>query len=581
MSHDIHRMRATARTRRSLGSRLRRARTPLAVASVVILIGSGCGARLSASQMAALNGSDQVGAGAGTATGGSSVGSGSVGASTGSGTSGSSGSSGSTGTASSAAGSAGSGATAGTGSSSGSSGSTAAGAVAGAQGTGTGTGTGTASPGSSGSPGGSSNTPAGGASATATGGGSGAATSSGGQTVSQAGNPLAGVGGHMCASGAPGSGPGVTSSTITVGNIATVNGPVPGLFAGARYGAEAVAAYIDSIGGICGRKLVVNAADDQFDQATDQNDASSMANSVLAFMGSFSLQDAGIPAGAPNVPDVGESLAGARFNGPMNFSPQPEPPGYHIGEYEYLKSDPKYAAATQHMAALVENTPQTASEGAQEIAALKSVGYKFVFTDTTLQPTDPTFNGDVQKMKAAGVQGVIFEATGTIIGQLANAMYAAGINLVLGNWSPPAYDPAFLQNAGPGTAGTVISQPLALYDGEDAGQVPMVATLDQWYSRVDPGQVPDIYAVYSWMSGLLLAQAINTGGAPTRAALLAGLKQETSFTADGLAPPANPAAKSPPTCWLLIDVVNGKFVRDPVTPSGFKCSPAGYYYYKG
>ena len=544
----------------------RRLRTPLAIGSAVILIASGCGARLTAAQMAALNGnSSGSGVSAGSGSSGASGGSGATGSVTGGGTSGGAGGAGASG--SSGTGSAG--------------GSTAVGSTGASGSTGSGNGAAGSSSvaGGAGGSGGSASTGSG-SGGSVGGSGSGGASTGGPRQVVQAGNPLAGVGGKVCAPGAPGSGPGVTASTITVGNIATVNGPVPGLFAGARYGAQAVTDYINSLGGICGRRLVVDAADDQFDQATDQNDASGMANNVLAFMGSFSLQDAGIPAGAPNVPDVGESLAGARFNGPMNYSPQPEPPGYHVGEYEYLRSDPKYANATQHMAALVENTPQTANEGAQEIAALKSVGFKFVFTDTTLQPTDPTFNGDVQKMKAAGVQGVIFEATGTIIGQLANAMYAAGLQVVLGNWSPPAYDPAFLKNAGPGSAGTVISQPLALYDGEDANQIPMVAALDQWYSRVNPGQVPDIYAVYSWMSGLLLAQALNTSGSVTRSALVAGLKQLTSFTADGLAPAANPAAKQPPACWLLIDVAGGKFVRDPATPSGFKCSPAGYYYYK-
>ena len=409
------------------------------------------------------------------------------------------------------------------------------------------------------------------------GGGVGTGTGGGGAPVGAAANPLAGPGGRVCPPGAPGSGPGVTSSTVTIGNISTINGPVPGLFAGARYGTQAVAAYINSLGGLCGRRVVVTAADDQFDQATDQNEASAMANSVLALVGSFSLQDAGIPAGAPGVPDLGDTLSAARYHSASNFSPVPNPPGYITGPFVYLKGQPQYSAATQHMALLVENTPQTAAEGQYLETALKSVGYHFVFIDTTLQPTDPTFNGDVQKMKAAGVTGVVFEATGTIIGQLANAMYQAGIKVVLGNYCAAAYDPAYIKNAGPGVAGTILEQSLALYDGQDASVVPMVATLDQWYARVNPGQVPDLYATYGWMSGLLFAQAVNAGGGLTRAALNAGLQQITSFTGDGLSAPGDPVHKTPPNCWLLIDVKNGQFVRDPATPSGYKCSPAGFY----
>jgi ABC-type branched-subunit amino acid transport system substrate-binding protein len=257
------------------------------------------------------------------------------------------------------------------------------------------------------------------------------------------------------------------------------------------------------------------------------------------------------------------------------------PAGYNSGEYVYLRSLPQYAAATQHMAILVENTPQTLNTGKWEESALKAAGYKFVFSDFTLQPTDPTFNGDVQKMKQAGVQGVIFQATGTIIGQLANAMYAAGMKVVFGNYCPSAYDPAYLKNAGPGTAGTIISQSLALYDGEDANAIPMVATLDQWYSRVNPGQVPDIYATYAWISGLMMAQALNEAGGVSRTSLLAGLKTLTNFDGDGLTAPDNPVSKTPPSCYVLITVQNGKFVRAPQTPRGFTCSDAQYYHYTG
>lgn len=508
----------------------------LATLAVTALLAAGCGARLTKAQMNAL---DNPAAGGGSSS--LSAAAGGTGLSTG-------------------------------GATGGSSGAAASGASAGTPGATPSTGGSTTAGGSSPAATGGSVVASGGGSASSGGGG-------GGGTVIEASDPLAGPGGKVCKSGAPGSGPGVTSSTITVGNIATINGPVPGLFAGARYGAQAVADYINSMGGICGRQLEVDAADDQFDQATDQSEAAAMANHVLAFMGSFSLQDEGIPAGAPGVPDIGEALSSQRFNASTNYSPQPQAPGYNTGEYLYLKSLPQYAAATQHMAMLIEDTPATLDTGEEEEAALQSAGYKFVFVDQNLQPTDPTFDNDVSKMKAAGVQGVIFQATATLIGQLANDMYADGFTVPLGNWSPSAYDPAFIQNAGPGVVGTILSQSFALYEGQDASTIPMVATLDQWYSRVNPGQVPDIYAAYAWESGLMLAQALNEAGSVTRSALTAGLQTLTNFTGDGLQAPSNPVTKTPPACYLFITVTNGKFTRAPQDPAtGFICSPAGYYH---
>ena len=54
---------------------------------------------------------------------------------------------------------------------------------------------------------------------------------------------------------------GVTPSTITIGNVST---ETAGLFTGSVVGTEAYADYVNSTGGVDGRKLVVDARDDQF-----------------------------------------------------------------------------------------------------------------------------------------------------------------------------------------------------------------------------------------------------------------------------------------------------------------------------
>src|SRR5579872_4357794 len=59
--------------------------------------------------------------------------------------------------------------------------------------------------------------------------------------------------------------PGITASGITLGQIATVTGPVPGLFQGAFNGLDAWAAYVNSKGGIGGRKVTVIQKDDALD----------------------------------------------------------------------------------------------------------------------------------------------------------------------------------------------------------------------------------------------------------------------------------------------------------------------------
>ncbi|HWD51859.1 MAG TPA: ABC transporter substrate-binding protein [Acidimicrobiales bacterium] len=411
-----------------------------------------------------------------------------------------------------------------------------------------------------------------GSAATAGSGGAGTAGSAG-SGGSGAGGGGGSAGGPVCPNGAPGSGPGVTPSTITIGNVSTVTGPVPGLFTSARLGTQAFVAYQNSIGGVCGRKLTLDSGDDNMEEAQNSTTVQSIASQVLAFVGSFSVADDGGAAAvaAANVPDIGEALTPARFNLPQNFSPQPQPGGFISGPFQYFAQ--KFGAnVTQHMAILEEDQGTAQAQGTAQEKVMQSLGYKFIYSADSISPTTTDFGSYIAAMKSAGVQGLIFEATAAIYGAMASQMYAAGYTIPFADWGAPAYDPQFIATGGPGANGSILEQPMAMYEGQDAAAVPEVALFDKWYSSVSGGQSPTIYAAYGWLSGMMFVQGINAGGAPTRAALVNGLKTITNFDGNGMSQPTNPAGKVPGTCYIIIDVTNGKFVRDPATPSGFTCN---------
>src|SRR5581483_1772165 len=125
------------------------------------------------------------------------------------------------------------------------------------------------------------------------------------------------------------SGPGISPTEIDLGNVSTLTGPVPGLFLGAQHGITAFAAYVNSLGGVCGRKLVVKSADDDLDVSQNATATQSLAGSVFAFVGSFSGDDQGSaqPLSTDGVPDVGQATSPARYALADNFSPQPNPLG--------------------------------------------------------------------------------------------------------------------------------------------------------------------------------------------------------------------------------------------------------------
>ena len=79
-------------------------------------------------------------------------------------------------------------------------------------------------------------------------------------------------------------------------------------------------------------------------------------------------------------------------------------------------------------------------------------------------------------------------------------------------------------------------------------------------------------------SAQLFVQALTKAGPKaTRADVMKVLKTVTSFDADGLLAPANPAGKKPATCWILNVVKNGKFVRVDTPTDKFRCD--GSYHY--
>src|ERR1700719_2434967 len=84
----------------------------------------------------------------------------------------------------------------------------------------------------------------------------------------------------------------VTGTCLTVGNISTISGIVPGLFEGAAVGTDAYFSYLNSTqGGIGGRKISLISEDDKFSGQDNSAETQSIIGKVIAFVGSFSLED--------------------------------------------------------------------------------------------------------------------------------------------------------------------------------------------------------------------------------------------------------------------------------------------------
>ena len=91
----------------------------------------------------------------------------------------------------------------------------------------------------------------------------------------------------------PAATPGITANSVTVGSISDISEPIAGLFEGAKIGTEAYFAYINSKGGVNGRKLILNGMDSAFSSGTVATEAANIAKNDFAIVGGFSLLDGG------------------------------------------------------------------------------------------------------------------------------------------------------------------------------------------------------------------------------------------------------------------------------------------------
>ena len=374
---------------------------------------------------------------------------------------------------------------------------------------------------------------------------------------------------------------GVTPSTVTVGNVTT---QLAGLFTGGTVGTEAYAAYVNSQGGVHGRRIVVSASDDRFQGALNRQQTQSVIQNDFASVGGITLEDSfsePLVAADPGFPDVTGSLDPATQKLANNFSPLPASNGWPTGPLLYFKQ--QFPTKIAHTATIIANLPSTELAWADEKAAMQHLGYD-VLLDPALPATTTDFTAQVVAMKNAGVQILFLEQ------EPQNYASAVFRDLTEQNFHPvvvlgaPSYNPQLIANAGGPAAvdGAYLEQVGSLYLGEDASQIPAITTFTDWVQKVSPGFTPDYFTLIGWLCAELFVDALrNAGSDPSRGSLLQALRKITAFQSGNLTPVSDPAGKVPVICYLLGRVADGTWQRldDPPVSGpdhGFRCD--GTYY---
>lgn len=375
---------------------------------------------------------------------------------------------------------------------------------------------------------------------------------------------------------------GVTASTITLGAVTTLSGPVPGLFAGDVYGAQAYLAYVNSNGGIYGRQLRLEVADDQLDCGQNRTQHLAQAGHVFSWVSSLSLYDnCGAPVLQQNkaMSEVAVTFSNQASSLSNSFSINPLVPGYRLGSFQYYKQ--KFPGAITHSASLVGNIGSAVEifKGIQKAA--ESVGYRWDYV-RDYSPGETDFTSDIIQMRQKGIQFLYFvSADSHTIAKVLNAAKQQ-------NWKPQliavgagdaAYDPSFIPEAGAASEGLYADQPHAAFFNPSDAAIPGVRLYQQWMAKTGAESHEDLYSAWGWGSASLAVQALKKAGPKlTRQGFLDALGTIHTYDGDGMFAPADPAGKKPNTCYVVLTVSGGQWVRKDTPATSFRCG--GYFYYK-
>ena len=348
---------------------------------------------------------------------------------------------------------------------------------------------------------------------------------------------------------------GVTASSIKIGSIATIGGPMPGQFEPWLLGVRAWVNQVNERGGINGRKVQLIPCDDGMDAERNR----SCARNLIENQKVFAIVGTNTPAmpsaqyvNDKKVPAVGIAPIGNyawqlpywfAYNGmrscPRNGVTEPGKPGYCAtntirssnATYKYFKD----TVGVKKAAVFWHNIDISKQAGLDFAHILEETGIDVVYTAET-QVAEPDYTGHVLKMKDRGVEGIweAMEINNNI--RLLQAMDRQGF-LPKAKVSTVS---SFGQEIGKQVTGPSrnslfaisITRPYTLTSNRAIG------TFVNLFDRYFPGKTKHIWNVEGYRGGLLFGDAAAALGADlTREGMVQWLEALKDYDPHGLGLP--------------------------------------------
>ncbi len=367
-------------------------------------------------------------------------------------------------------------------------------------------------------------------------------------------------------------GPGITDTTLTIGNSSDISGPVPGLFQASRDATTAFVAYFNAAfpDGICGRKLALELYDSRTDATADQQAYAAGCDDVFAMVGSMSAFDSGGAATAEDcgLPDVrSTSVTVERNRCGTCFGAQ----STNTGEVQNATPDyivKTYPDEAKRAAFFFIDAGAAAQNGPRQAAAMEKRGMDFDVVQG-IGTSEFNYVPYVQQLKDNDIAVVFFTGAYQQSARLRQAMAQQGYEPTLYVRDPTDYQPGYVQVGGAAVDGTVVY--LNFVPFEEASRNPEMSLYLSYLERVKPGAAPSFFGVFSWSAArLFVEKALALGGDLTRESLVSSLRATKDWDGNGLHAEQHPGPHRTGECFRLIRLTDGRWT--PLGGTAYRCS---------
>lgn len=360
---------------------------------------------------------------------------------------------------------------------------------------------------------------------------------------------------------------GVTDAEIVLGNVSMLSGPIPGAGQPGIDGTRAYLEYVNSQGGVCGRRLRLVTGDDRTDPGQNRSEAQRLMRQAFGLVGGVSIVDAGTGQAVEgtDVPVVQVAVADNALASRNIFSPSPLDPtgedGGSVPHWRYFNR----TVGLHRVGIVVVSLASARARAAVYVKDITNAGLE-VSGVHEVGLAETNYVAVAQQLVNEGADGFIALLDPVGASRLAKAAQQIGWHPRVAHYGAQNYGRSFLDLAGDAAEGALV--PLAFDIFEDDSN-PTVALFNEWYARVAPGRPKDFYSAMGWASADMMVEALRASGpAPTRTAVLEHLRGLTSFDAHGFLATCNPAGKVTSPYFMVATVEGGQWKRS-FPASGF------------